>query len=234
MAWGFIVPSGQLLHSMAKSKLVPSWLGIATASTIRPAILLGCVFSYVWCVVAYMVPSFAAQLQNVAVIAACTTYFQRLLAYCILRTKFSSIDRKFSSPVGIPGAFVAGAVFALTFISVAFFQVDYGALYAWLAIMFALTAYYYFFVRYTQVLSKDEREPFFRLHVINFNVRKNTKMKRKSASSSKFGLPSVSKVASTSKRISANKESRVSAMESRGSFFTSKAVSRAGALDSPH
>jgi ethanolamine permease len=178
MAWGFIVPSGKLLHCMAQSNLLPSWFGLNSATSYNRAIVFGCVLSFIWCIVAYLKPAFSSQLQNVAVLSACVTYFAQLQAFYMLRTKFSTIERDFHSPFGIPGAILAAIVFALTFISVAFFQATYVPIYTLLVITAVLSCYYYTFAKATQVFSVDEQKHVFRIHVINFNCNRQSRMRK--------------------------------------------------------
>lgn len=189
MAWGFIVPSGKLLHSMAQSNLLPSWFGLNNATSHNRAIVLGCVMSYIWCLVAYFAPDFADQLLNVAVLSACVTYFAQLQAFYMLRTKFSTIERDFYSPFGIPGAIISAIVFALSFISLAFLEDNYVPLYSLLGLTAVVSCYYYMFANKTQIFSKDEQKTVFRLHVINFNCRRQARMRKgNKKSGAKFSI----------------------------------------------
>ena len=64
----------------------------------------------------------------------------------MFKTQFKSLERKFESPFGIPGAVCSGLVFALAFIGVAGFQDDNQvALGSFLGIFALSTVYYYLY-----------------------------------------------------------------------------------------
>ena len=173
MAWGFVLPCAKLIHSMAQSNLMPSILHLRDTKTHVPSMIAGCTLSFLFCGLGLAVPEFAAVSQNIAILSATITYIAQLFCYYMLRTKFSSVEREFRSPVGIPGAVFSGLAFILCFIATAFFQDDgYVAFYSLAIIVAICSAYYYLCARNTQVFSEHEHGTVFRLHVINFNTRK--------------------------------------------------------------
>ena len=173
MAWGFVLPFSKLIHAMAQSNLMPSILRLGNTTTYVPSMIVGCLLCFFFSGLGLAVPDFANAMQNIAILAACVTYVAQLFCYYMLCTKFSSVSRDFRSPVGIPGAVFAGLAFTLCFIATGFFQDDdYVALYSLVIIVAVCTAYYYLCARSTQVFSKHEHGTVFRLHVINYNARK--------------------------------------------------------------
>ena len=179
MAWGFVLPCAKLIHSMAQSNLMPSILHLRDTKTHVPSMIAGCTLSFLFCGLGLAVPEFAAVSQNIAILSATITYIAQLFCYYMLRTKFSSVEREFRSPVGIPGAVCSGLAFILCFIATAFFQDDgYVAFYSLLIIVATCSAYYYLFARNTQIFSKDEHGTVFRLHVINYNTNKQRRKGR--------------------------------------------------------
>jgi len=152
---------------------MPSILQLGNSKTHVPSVIAGCVLSYMFCGIGLAVPEFAIASQNIAILSAMVTYVAQLVCYYMLRTKFSSVERDFRSPIGLTGAVFAALVITLCFISTAFFQDDDNvAFYSFLLIVLSVSTYYYFFARSTQVFSKHEHGTVFRLHVINYNTRK--------------------------------------------------------------
>lgn len=174
MALGFVLPYGQLLQSLANSNLVPSVLGLNKQRTNVKSMFLGSCVGYMFCVMAYYSSSFCMALQNICILAACLTYFAQLTGYIMLKTVFSSIERTFVTPTGIPGAIFSMVVFGLLFISiVGGFQNDGGiATISVVIIIFIASLYYWVFGQSTQTLSAEEHKCIFRFNVINFNRRK--------------------------------------------------------------
>jgi len=172
MAWGFVLPIGKLLQSMSQSNLIPTCLGLSDNTTHRKSMVIGCISAYLFCLVVYFLPNATSALQNMAILCGFLTYFAQFAAFWMLRTKFSSIQRDYYSPFGLPGAVFAGLIFLCGAISVAFFQNDnYISLISLIITLVILSSYYRLFARNSQKLSKEEQKSVFRLHVINFNLR---------------------------------------------------------------
>ena len=174
MAWGFIVPTGKLLSSLATSNLLPSFFMLRGAKSPRKGILVGCTIGYLICLIGFYVPAFSAALQPIAIASSNLCYFSNLWAFYKLRTTFGMLPREYKSPYGLIGAGFCLCVFVLVFISTVFFQGDptYTCLISMIGIMGVLCLYYYCFAKHTQTFSKDEQKTVFRLHVIVFNMRK--------------------------------------------------------------
>ena len=154
MAWGFIVPIGKILQSLASSNLLPPVVMLNGTPSLRRGIVVGCLIGYVICLIGFFRPSFNESLQNIAISCAMLSYFNTFFTFYKLRTTFSCLPRKFRSPFGLPGSFLASAVFFLIRISTAFFQVsdtEHVTLNAMIIIIVLLTVYYFGFAKAKQV-----------------------------------------------------------------------------------
>ena len=154
MGWGFVVPTGKLLQSLAASNLLPSMFMLRGAPSPRRGVFVGCLIGYVICLIGFFQPSFSTALQNIAISCGMLCYFNTFFIFYKLRTTFSSLPRNFRSPFGLPGAAFAFTVFALVLISTMFFQesdATYTTLIAMIAIIFMLSVYYFWFAKAQQV-----------------------------------------------------------------------------------
>ena len=85
----------------------------------------------------------------------------------MFKTQFKSLERKFESPFGIPGAVCSGLVFALAFIGVAGFQDDNQvALGSFLGIFALSTVYYYLYAKKRQHFSPEEKQIYYKIHIV--------------------------------------------------------------------
>ena len=154
MGWGFVVPTGKLLQSLAASNLLPSMFMLRGAPSPRRGVFVGCLIGYVICLIGFFQPSFSTALQNIAISCGMLCYFNTFFIFYKLRTTFSSLPRKYHSPFGMTGAVFASTVFALVLISAMFFQESDDTdttLVAMIAIIVMLSLYYFCFAKAKQV-----------------------------------------------------------------------------------
>ena len=206
-AFGFIFPYGKLLQALANSKLLPDPLDWLTETSKTPyvAMLVGSVIGYVLCVIVYFYPYLGSQLFNICILNGFMAYISQCVGYIVLQFKFTSIKRRFHSPVGIYGAVYAILVFALAAISVIGFQGDNQfSLIVIVCLMIMLSTYYYFISRHRQTFSEAEQKIMFVAHVINFNVNRNRHPSHKNSSASR------SKVTPSNKPSNLNRSSHQS------------------------
>jgi amino acid transporter len=175
MAFGFILPYGKLLQSLADSNLTPSFLGLRFQRSNNKAMILGSLLGFLFCVLAFLDPKVDAALQNVCILSATMTYFAQLIGFCLLRTRYSTVEREYRSPLGIPGAIFAGLFFLLLNISIiGGFQQDDGLAAFIVVVLIAIFSVFYFgFAQKSQTLSPEEHKSIFRFNVMNFNRRRN-------------------------------------------------------------
>lgn len=93
---------------------------------------------------------------NIAVWGAVIAYVLQMVSYVMLRRKFPNAARPYVSPVGVPGAVVAGAIAVLTFVGILFNEAYRPAVVA-IAIAFVLgLALFALFGRHRLILSPEE------------------------------------------------------------------------------
>ena len=91
-----------------------------------------------------------------AVFGAVISYFMQCLAFVMLRRKLPDIARPYRSPVGVPGAVIAGAIALVALVSL-FFNDDYRpGVYGTLVYFLLGIAYFAIRGRHKLVLSPEE------------------------------------------------------------------------------
>jgi amino acid transporter len=174
MAFGFMLPYGKLLQSLANSNLVPSVFCLKDNKTPHKAIVIATLISFLFCCIALSHPLISDSMNNIAILAEFFTNISTLLGFIMMRLKYSSITRGFHSPFGVIGAVVSLIIFLLGSISVVGnFQDDYDISFVCVLLIAGLLSVFYFFVaEKTQKFSKDEEQSLLKLHVINININK--------------------------------------------------------------
>lgn len=98
----------------------------------------------------------AGQLLNIAVFGAVIAYVLQMVSFLLLRRRFPHVERPYLSPVGIPGAVVAGAIAALSLVILPF-NPAYRSVVLGVAIFFAIgLAYFAIHGRHHLVFSPEE------------------------------------------------------------------------------
>jgi ethanolamine permease len=152
-AFGFIFAYGKLICSLALSNLLPIELSHTTQRNSQPyaAMIAGSILGFFICLLAFYSPYIGLQLFNICVLSAFTCYVSQCVGFFLLKTKFLSLKRKFTSPLGVSGAFYAGSLYTLGIISVIAFQDDGQFAFIVFICIIALTSAYYYFVAPGQV-----------------------------------------------------------------------------------
>lgn len=191
MAFGFILPAGKLLHSMAKSQLLPTWLRLRRQPTPNRAILVACVASYLLCLLAHFVPS--VNMVDIPILFGYLTYLVDLYSYWVFKKYFFTMKRGFISPFGLTGAVFAAIVFAFGAIGVIFYQRQHFTVIYVAGYIALLSVYYRVYVRKVQSFSTAETKSFLSLHMVKFNSRRKTNLRKGNTAS----VRSLQKAAST-------------------------------------
>jgi ethanolamine permease len=170
-AYGFMLPSGKLLYSLASSKLLPEPLKWTTSFSGTPyvALIFGSILGYLICIVVYFNPILNAYIFNICILSSFLGYISQCIGFIAMQTKFQNIKREFHSPLGISGAVYALLVFGLCVLSVIAFQSDQFALVCVAAIQSVLAAYYFGYAKSHQTFSPEESKVMFVAHVITHN-----------------------------------------------------------------
>jgi ethanolamine permease len=98
----------------------------------------------------------AGQLLNIAVFGAVIAYVLQMVSFLILRRRFGDVPRPYTSPVGVPGAAIAGVIAAVTLVILPFNEA-YRDVVIGVAIFFGIGLLYFAVVgRHKLVLSPEE------------------------------------------------------------------------------
>jgi amino acid permease len=166
-----------LICAMSKSKLFPSSLSTPSKyGTPYKGILVGASISYVLSLGVDSCQVVNDIVYFVCMMSACLTYIAYCCAFFKMRTTFKSIPRSFHSPFGCAGAIFSISIWVLNFIVL-------GIMEHWiLAPLFgSLTVFlsflYYKFIKKQQIFSEEENEILLRVHIVNFNSKKDKNSK---------------------------------------------------------
>jgi ethanolamine permease len=155
---------GRNIYSLSRAGYFPHWLSVthATRKTPHVALISGAVLGYVVALLIHYsdfifgsVPV-GAVLLNMAVFGAVIAYIMQMISFGLLRKNLPDIERPYRSRLGLPGAWVAGAIAAVTLVFL-FLNRDYVVGVYGCAVWFA-TGLVYFGVygRKTLVFSPEE------------------------------------------------------------------------------
>jgi len=189
MGYGFFLPYGKLLQCLADSHLAPEFLGLKDETNPSKAILICSFFGFLLCIAGLFDPEISTHLNYIAILCGFISYFGILIGHITLLVKYKDIPRSFHSPFGIYGSIYAMIVFALGMIgSIGFLDDNHSTIIITSILILVLTICYYGMFAKTQKLSNEENKSLFKLHVINFNLRKKRGMNSKKPYSNQTNL----------------------------------------------
>jgi ethanolamine permease len=155
---GIMFAYGRNMYSLSRAGYYPKVLSL-TGGRQTPwiALILGAVIGFVAIVVVDQVGGTAGDIiLNIAVWGAVIAYVLQMVSFVLLRQKLADAVRPYRSPVGVPGAVVAGAIAVLTFVGILFNEAYRPAIVA-IAIVFAVgLALFAIWGRHRLVLSPEE------------------------------------------------------------------------------
>jgi len=183
-AYGFMLPTGKLLYSLASSKLLPEPLQWTTPFSGTPyvALIVGSTIGYLICIMVYFNPLFGGQIFSICILSSFLGYISQCVGYIAMQTKFQNIKREFHSPLGIYGAVYAMLFFGLCVLSVIVFQTNQYALICIAALQLVLGMYYFGYAKGRQTFSPEKSKIMFVAHVITHNQAGHKLRKKKSRS----------------------------------------------------
>ena len=152
---------GRNIYSLSRAGYFPKWLSIThgTRKTPHVALITGAVIGYIVCLVleygdAIFGRSVGAALLNMAVFGAVIAYIMQMISY--VKLKGMDMHRPYSSPLGKPGAIVAGVIAAIVLVFL-FVGDEYRAGIYGVAIWFAAGLIYFgVYARHRMILSPEE------------------------------------------------------------------------------
>ncbi len=155
---GIMFAYGRNMYSLSRAGYYPKMLSLTGArQTPWIALVLGAVVGLVAIVVVDQVGGTAGDIiLNIAVWGAVIAYVLQMVSFVLLRRKFPNAVRPYRSPVGVPGAVVAGAIAVLTFVGILFNTAYRPAVIA-IAIVFAVGLVLFAILgRHRLILSPEE------------------------------------------------------------------------------
>jgi ethanolamine permease len=153
---------GRQIYSLSRAGYFPRWLSVThgRARTPHRALVVGAVLGYAVALTIHLLPSdhpVGAVLLNMAVFGAVISYCLQMASFVLLRRRLPDIERPYRSPLGVPGATLAGAIALVTL--GALFVVDpvYQKVVVGAALWYALgLVYFAVYARRRLVLSPEE------------------------------------------------------------------------------
>jgi ethanolamine permease len=118
---GIMFAYGRNMYSLSRAGYYPKALSL-TGKRQTPwlALIVGAVIGFIAMIVVDLTGGAAgsggAIVLNIAVWGAVLSYLLQMVSFVILRRKFPTAKRPYMSPVGVPGAVVAGLIAAATFV----------------------------------------------------------------------------------------------------------------------
>jgi ethanolamine permease len=117
---------GRNTFSLSRAGYFPSWLSKTHGRRKTPhvALIAGAVVGYAVALLVYILQQqklgsqIVAALLNMAVFAAVISYILQMTSFTMLRRKLPNITRPYRSPVGVPGAVIAGVLAAISLVAI--------------------------------------------------------------------------------------------------------------------
>jgi len=123
---GIMFAYGRNMYSLSRAGYYPKFLSLTgKRQTPWVALIIGAVIGFVALIVLDVLASVDAEgvgavagaiILNIAVWGAVVAYFLQMVSFIILRKKFPNAKRPYTSPWGLPGAYVAAIIAALVFV----------------------------------------------------------------------------------------------------------------------
>ncbi len=167
-AFGFIFFCGRQLSCMAGSRLLPEIFARVIPSLDTPyvSLITFTFISFVLNIATFYNREFIQTLYLVSSLSSFIVYILALIGYIRFHKKYSSLERFFASPLGIPGAYVGIFIFAFCFIGGAIFQETTVPIIV-ISVVAVLAVVYFIFFAGEHVFSEEEREELFKAYLVN-------------------------------------------------------------------
>jgi ethanolamine permease len=155
---GIMFAYGRNMYSLSRAGYYPKFLSLTgKRQTPWVALLVGGVIGFA----ALLLVDFGGEVAgpivlNIAVWGAVIAYFLQMVSYVILRKRFPNASRPYKSPVGIPGAVVAGVIALIAFLGFALQEAFRPAIIAIAIVFVVMLVLFAIFGRTKLVLSPEE------------------------------------------------------------------------------
>jgi ethanolamine permease len=152
---------GRNIFSLSRAGYYPHALSVTSGKRQTPhvALVLGAILGWIAAYVIYKkggTSQVGASLLYMAVFGAVISYFMQCVSFILLRQRLPHVERPYRSPLGIPGAAVAGVI-ALVSLGAILYNKDYRpGVYATALFYIVAVAYFAALGRHRLVLSPEE------------------------------------------------------------------------------
>jgi ethanolamine permease len=165
---GFMFCYGRQFRAMGKSGLINPFIGqdMPHFDTPLVALLTASGISLGFSIVVYLRPQAILTLLALALMSGTGMYMSLCCSFIVMRREFSSLERQFVNPFGVPGAVFSLVVFAALFVSAVGFQDQVFAVVVFGVGFILALVYYSLVVQERQYFSAEEQEVLFRVHLI--------------------------------------------------------------------
>ena len=172
----FIYGYGKQLSALGKSKLLPTFFSWTVPHSKIPymALIVGSLCGFIPLVIIVTACGYdynspiVNNLFNMAMIGTYSTFMIMFVSFIIFRTRYDTLPRSFTNPLGIYGAIygMIGVSFLLVSI-IGFSDDDYLAILYFSVFLGLITMYYFMYARYNQVFSDEEQSVLFVVYLLN-------------------------------------------------------------------
>lgn len=183
-SFGFMFAYGRQLKAMARSGLLPGYLGQAWGAESVPLTalltgsIIGCsVLLFLW----LLVPKAIDRLFGLCMLSSCTVYVAIFASFLIARTRLDTVPRTFVSPFGRVGALYGMSIFGLMAIALAVFQKDnYVSVIVYVVAIVCAVIHYALIARKREFLSLEEQAQFMKAYLLHSDAEYRRRMVRRS------------------------------------------------------
>lgn len=152
---------GRQIYSLSRAGYFPTWLSLTHPQRKTPhrALIFGAILGFGAALAIHLAPHdspVGAILLNMAVFGAVIAYVLQMVSFVLLRRQLPHLPRPFSSPLGLPGAWLSMAIALLTLITL-FLNAEYAKGVYGAAVWFILGLIWFaFHARHHLILSPEE------------------------------------------------------------------------------
>jgi amino acid transporter len=183
-SFGFMFAYGRQLKAMARSGLLPSYLGQAWGKESVPLTALltgsivGCsVLLFLW----LLFPKAIDRLFGLCMLSSCTVYVAIFASFLVARQRLDTVPRAFVSPFGRPGAYYGMIIFGVMAVALSIFQNEnYVSLIVYLVAIVAAVIHYALIARKREFLSLEEQAQFMKAYLLHSDAEYRRRMMRRS------------------------------------------------------
>jgi L-asparagine transporter-like permease len=143
------------------------------------ALLLGSLFSFMLNIIAYYSDELTINLTDITSLASYFIYISAFYSYYLFKTKYSTLNRSFVSPLGNVGALIGTVIFLASIVSVVGFQGSNRIpIICCVGFFVVISVYYFAFMAKKVQFSEEEKDQMFKAYLINgkflFSIMRNS------------------------------------------------------------